>query len=315
MPGKPASIPGLVSVIMNCYNSDTWLREAIDSVFAQTYDQWEIVFWDNGSTDRSPEIAKSYGDKVKYFRATETVPLGAARRLALEVARGEFIAFLDCDDIWFPEKLARQVEVMRSGPYALCYAGIIEMNAGGKELRRLNANAGRGDRFDELLHQFDVFLPTAMLRASSLAESGLTFDPKVVASEEYCLFMQLAARYQVAALPDTLAWYRVHEKSLTNASIGRWAEEREYTLRRIEETNPGIRSRYRSGFREAYARARYYRARLYVALGERLKALRALAPAAIVHPRYAALCGLLLVPGAWERVHAYITGRRAYTPT
>ncbi len=65
-----------VSVIMNCFNSEKYLREAIDSVYAQTYKDWEIIFWDNASTDHSKEIAKSYDNKLKYSRGKETVPLG-----------------------------------------------------------------------------------------------------------------------------------------------------------------------------------------------------------------------------------------------
>ena len=76
--GKP-----LVSIIMNCYNSDHFLREAIESVYDQTYSNWEIIFWDNASTDSSPEIAKSYDDRLKYFRNNTTTNLGMARKLAI----------------------------------------------------------------------------------------------------------------------------------------------------------------------------------------------------------------------------------------
>ena len=69
----------LVSVVMNCYNGERYLREAIESVCAQTHQNWEIVFWDNGSTDRSASIAQGHGDRVRYFRAAQTTPLGAAR--------------------------------------------------------------------------------------------------------------------------------------------------------------------------------------------------------------------------------------------
>ena len=95
----------LVSVIMNCYNSDSYLKEAIDSIYAQTYSNWEIIFWDNASTDKSSDIAKSYDNKVKYYKAESTTSLGEARFLAVEKSIGEYLAFLDCDDYWLPEKL------------------------------------------------------------------------------------------------------------------------------------------------------------------------------------------------------------------
>src|SRR5574337_499452 len=98
-----------VSVIMNCLNSSKYLREAIDSVYAQTYKDWEIIFWDNASIDNSAEIAKGYDSKLRYFRSEETVILGKVRNYAIEKARGEFIAFLDCDDLWLANKLERQI--------------------------------------------------------------------------------------------------------------------------------------------------------------------------------------------------------------
>src|SRR5437868_4501867 len=100
----------LVSVIMNCLNGEQFLRDAIDSVIAQTYANWEIVFWDNASTDASASIAQSYhDDRIRYFRGDSTVPLGHARNLAIQKSRGTFIAFLDCDDLWLPTKLEKQL--------------------------------------------------------------------------------------------------------------------------------------------------------------------------------------------------------------
>ena len=94
----------LVSIIMNCYNSDRFLNEAIDSVYSQTYQNWEIIFWDNASTDTSAIIAKSYDERVKYHFESKTTSLGKARNLAVKKASGKYIAFLDCDDLWLPQK-------------------------------------------------------------------------------------------------------------------------------------------------------------------------------------------------------------------
>jgi len=103
----------LVSVIMNCYNSAQYLHEAIESVLAQTYSHWEIIFWDNQSTDESVSIFKSYSDKrLHYFLAPEHTKLGKARNLAVKQARGEWIGFLDCDDVWLPEKLEKQITII-----------------------------------------------------------------------------------------------------------------------------------------------------------------------------------------------------------
>jgi len=105
-----------VSVIMNCYNCSKYLREAIDSVYAQTFTNWEIIFWDNASTDNSSNVAKSYDAKLRYFCNDKTTPLGNARNLAVQQACGEYIAFLDCDDIWLPEKLKLQINLLDNKP-------------------------------------------------------------------------------------------------------------------------------------------------------------------------------------------------------
>src|SRR5829696_2506866 len=100
----------LVSVIMNCFNGEKYLREAIDSVLAQSYTNWEIIFWDNQSTDDSARIVRSYRDpRLKYFYAPTHLPLYGARNHAIDRAAGELIAFLDVDDWWIPSKLEQQV--------------------------------------------------------------------------------------------------------------------------------------------------------------------------------------------------------------
>lgn len=304
----------LVSVIMNCFNSATYLREAIDSVYAQTYQNWEIIFWDNVSTDQSAEIAKSYDSRLRYFRGQKTIPLGAARNEAVKQAQGEYIAFLDCDDIWFADKLAKQVSAMSVNDYAVCYSGIIQINKKGQKLGVYHPTYKSGFIFEDLLNQFDINLPTIMVRTSALMKSGLEFDKNVSASEEYCLFMQLAVDYPFCVLSECLAKYRLHEKALTNASIAKWAEEREYTLDLIKKSHLGIEGKYKDAFSEAYARANYYRARYFVVKDEKLKALSALRKALWVNPRYFFLFCLLLMPlPVWNFVHRVRSKRSEYS--
>ncbi len=89
----------LISVVMNCYNGERFLRQAIESVIGQGWKNWELIFWDNQSTDRSAEIFRSYHDpRLKYFCARKHTFLSEARSLALKKASGDFYAFLDVDD-------------------------------------------------------------------------------------------------------------------------------------------------------------------------------------------------------------------------
>ena len=100
----------LVSVIMNCYNGAQYLEESIQSVISQTYDNWELIFWDNKSEDKSSEIFKKYqGKRFKYFYANKHTSLYEARNLAIQKSTGDFISFLDTDDLWEKQKLEKQM--------------------------------------------------------------------------------------------------------------------------------------------------------------------------------------------------------------
>ena len=208
-----------VSVIMNCLNCAKYLREAIDSVYAQTYTNWEIIFWDNASTDDSAEIAKSYDSKLRYFCGETTVPLGHARNLAIENARGKCIAFLDCDDMWLPEKLEKQMELLEKNPdVMLVYSNSCTVDYMGNVLK-ISFDSGkpeRGEIFNELLSRYN-FIPllTVVIRKDVLDEVGL-FDNRYNVAEEYDLFLRIAYKHPVDYVEEPLARYRVHESNVSH---------------------------------------------------------------------------------------------------
>jgi glycosyltransferase involved in cell wall biosynthesis len=105
----------LISCLVPVYNGELYLREAIDSILAQTYRPLEIIVVDDGSTDATPDVVAGYGDQLRYVRQANAGP-GAARNHGLSLARGEYVAFLDADDLWHPEKLARQMTRFRARP-------------------------------------------------------------------------------------------------------------------------------------------------------------------------------------------------------
>ena len=163
----------LVSIIMNCLNCSRYLKEAMDSVYAQTYQNWEIIFWDNASTDKSGEIARSYGEKVRYFSEIETITLFAARNNALRQARGEFIAFLDCDDVWLPEKLEKQIPLFQDPEVGIVFCDVIYFNDNGEsEILYSRRKYCTGPCFSAFLSDFFLSQPAIVLRRSAL--NGLT---------------------------------------------------------------------------------------------------------------------------------------------
>jgi len=305
----PGAAP-LVSIIMNCYNGERYLREAIDSILVQTYTSWEIVFIDNCSTDGSAAIVKSYGARVRYFRTVVNVRLGAARAYAVERCEGEYIALLDVDDSWLPEFLAVMVKEMRTGGYALAYAGQFEMDVASRITGKAVPRANRGYLLPDLLRQFDAYLPASVLCRSQLLAMGLNFDSSIVASEEYCLFMQIAARATVCSIDRPLVRYRILGNSLTVRAIRHWALERFYTIRKVMQDNPGVSARHRREFAEAFARGIYYRARYLVRMARYAHARTILLKCGRCDIRYR-LMGILLwvAPWSWAIIH-YLKNRR-----
>src|ERR1700722_18495568 len=123
----------MVSVIMNCLNGEKFVRQAIHSVYDQTYQDWEIIFWDNASTDGTAAIAKSFDDgRLRYFCSEHTVPLGKAREWAFSKAQGQWVAVLDHDDAFLPRRLERQLAELAGNDYVFSYSGYREIDERGR---------------------------------------------------------------------------------------------------------------------------------------------------------------------------------------
>ncbi len=296
----------LVSVIINCYNGEKYLTEAIDSVFAQTYTNWEIVFWDNCSTDNSAGIAKSYGEKVKYYSSSINTSLGEARNNAIQVSLGDYIAFIDCDDVWANyEKLDLQVKFLEDFPdYVLCFGNMIEVDERGVFFREVKTNIKNGYNFPQLLKQFDISIVTTMIRKEMLTDSKLMFDSNIKASEEYCLFMQLASIYKIGVINEFLVKYRVSMNSLTSNSLKILGSERRYTLNKIIESNLILFNNYSKEFKIAFARADYYDARYFMQKKMRKSVIKLLWKNIFLDFRYFILFIVSFFPfSVWDFLH------------
>jgi len=209
----------LVSVIMNCYNGERYLQEAIDSVYSQTYTNWEIIFWDNASTDDSAKIAQSYDSKVKYFHTTNNTPLGRARVSAIDKATGEYLAFLDCDDLWEDIKLERQVSVISSQHGVGLVYSRCEIISGTNELlgkMPQREDLPSGDNvFDELVKEnFIPFVSTLVCRQKYDDIGGFPVHYKN--STDYHAFLKLSYNYKVVAIDEVLCKYREHSGNLSH---------------------------------------------------------------------------------------------------
>jgi glycosyltransferase involved in cell wall biosynthesis len=210
----------LVSIVMNCYNGEKYLREAIESVYAQTYDNWEIIFWDNFSTDRSAEIAKSYDKRLKYYCGVDNVPLGAARNKALEKSNGEYISFLDVDDLWLSEKLELQVQKMKDEPKAVvCYSDGYDMYEGKKSKKKFSSHKNikfhKGYIFDKLILSNFINWQTVLIN-KILSGDNLYFNEELTYSEDHEILLRLSLCGEIIFLKDPIVYYRLHENNMSH---------------------------------------------------------------------------------------------------
>lgn len=248
----------LVSIIMNCFNGEQFIKKAIDSVYAQTYHNWEIIFWDNASTDESYNIAKRYDTKIKKFKSEINVSLGEARNKAVKYATGEWLAFLDVDDVWLPKKLELQLAGLGTGDYLLSYGGIDEVDKDLNFIRALPPRWETGFQLKSQLLYFEINLVSSMVNRHKLKELNLNFEPEMQASEEYNLYMRLLPHGLVYVCKDIIALYRVHNGSLTYEKIDRLAQERRYTLAELVKSCPSVVNMHE--FKIANRQADYYEA-------------------------------------------------------
>jgi glycosyltransferase involved in cell wall biosynthesis len=213
----------MVSVIMNCYNSDKYLSTAIESVLDQTYTDWELIFWDNQSTDQSAQIVKSYQEpRIKYFYAPKHTSLGEARNLAIEKATGEWVAILDADDIWHPEKLEAAFEALEKHPQkekvSLIYSKTEYIDANDNTFGYFKEHY-EGDIHDKLIQHGDfIFISAAIFRADILRAVG-KIDTSLHYAEDYDVLLKVSKNHLTICVDEYHLKYRVHPDNLTSTKV------------------------------------------------------------------------------------------------
>ena len=207
-----------VSIVMNCYNGETYLQESINSVLFQTYKNWELIFWDNQSNDKSAKIFKDYkDDRLKYYLAASHIEiLYKARNCALKNAKGEFIAFLDVDDWWIPEKLEKQILLFEDPEVGLVYGNLwlfLEKKNKKKIYKKRNLPTGR--ILNELLNDYVIASPTYVIRKKSMESLTYCFNDDFHIIGDFDINIRLAAKWKVQCVQSVVAFGRAHDKNLS----------------------------------------------------------------------------------------------------
>ena len=203
-----------VSVIIPAYNAERYLREALDSVMAQTYGDVEVVVVDDGSTDGTREIVRGYGPAARLIEQANAGP-SAARNRGVREAGGELVAFIDSDDLWLPEKLALQVPLFDAERrVALVYCHCDRMNADGETLPTPHPPRPQGRVFLDFLLRNHCPTSGAVVRRDVFLEMG-GFPEDMIWAEDWHLWLRVARRYDFAAVEEVLVRHRVHGGALT----------------------------------------------------------------------------------------------------
>jgi glycosyltransferase involved in cell wall biosynthesis len=197
-----AKIP--VSVIIPTYNRAALVAEAVASVLAQTWQDFEILVVDDASTDGTGEALAPYADRIRLIRREARGGVSAARNSGIGAARGEWLAFLDSDDLWLPEKLARQMAFLAAHPDLwLCQTEETWVRRGVRVNQPQTHRKIGGEIFFQSLERCMVS-PSAVILHRRLIEAHGGFDEALPAAEDYDLWLRLSWRYEVGLVPEPL---------------------------------------------------------------------------------------------------------------
>lgn len=208
-----------VSVIIPTYNRAAYIIRTLDSVFAQTFTDYEVIVIDDGSTDNTSEVLKPCLDRITCIRKVNGGQ-GSARNAGISMAKGEYIAFLDSDDLWLPAKLETQVRFMDDHPeYGMTFAACEVIDDAGNVI-------GDWDRpvdftFDAILLRGNfIMIPTVIVRNEVFDQVGLFDEARdLISVEDYDMWLRIGLRYRIGFVDAILAMYRFHSGNISLSKI------------------------------------------------------------------------------------------------
>lgn len=210
----------LVSVIINCFNGEKYVHESINSLLNQTYTHWELIFWDNCSTDKTKiEFDKLSDPRLNYFLANKHTSQYEARNQALKNCNGEFIAFLDVDDWWNKSKLEKQLKLFEDKQVGFSCTNAWIINERKNKKRIAFKDIPNGKVLENLLQKNFVTMSTLMIRKNILELLDYNFNPRYEIIGDFDLVLRLAQITICKSLQEPLAYYRQHEQNLTHLKI------------------------------------------------------------------------------------------------
>lgn len=208
-------VDGLVSVIMPSWNTSNFIAESIQSVIDQTYENWELIIVDDCSTDNTDEVVAKFTDKrIRYFKNEKNSGAALSRNRALREARGEWIAFLDSDDLWNPDKLEHQINFMNEHGYTLSYTEYEKIDEESKPLRIYVSGPEKVNKHK--MYNYDYIGQLTMMY--NAIKFGLIQIKDIKKNNDYAIRLQLYKKSDTCAylLKENLAKYRIRKVSISH---------------------------------------------------------------------------------------------------
>lgn len=212
-------IKGLVSVITPTYNCAKFIAETIESVQAQTYENWEMVIVDDCSNDDTKAIVERYiarDSRIKYHCLEANSGAAVARTKAMELAQGEFMAFCDSDDLWLPEKLQRQLAFMQETGHAFTCTAYEQIDEQGQSLERVIKTITKTD-YNRLLLDCPVGNSTVMYNVAAMGKFQV---PDIRKRNDDALWLQMLKKEKyIWGMPEVLMCYRIRSNSISSNKL------------------------------------------------------------------------------------------------
>lgn len=211
-------VDGLVSIIMPSWNTGRFIAESIQSVIDQTYKKWELLIVDDCSTDNTDEIVASFQDeRIHYFKNEKNSGAALSRNRALREAKGEWIAFLDSDDLWAPKKLERQLKFMEKNNLVFSYHEYVKIDEDSKSLNIYVS----GPRVVTKRRMYNYGYPGCLTFMYSAKAMGLIQIKDIKKNNDYAILLQLCKKADCVLLREKLAQYRVRKKSISHDKLSK----------------------------------------------------------------------------------------------
>lgn len=225
----------LVSIITPSFNTAKYISETIQSVLDQTYTNWEMIIVDDASTDDTDMIVASFNDdRIRYFKHKINMGAAVCRNEAIKAAKGRFIAFLDSDDYWHPEKLEKQIAFMEKENSAFSYTYYTEVDDDGNFLNKII----KGPKKITKRQMFDYCWPGCLTVIYDKTVVGDVSIPTLKKRNDYALWLKICKKSVCKLLPETLACYRIRTGSLSNKGYAHLIKYQYLMFKISENKNP-----------------------------------------------------------------------------